>query len=92
MKILFKILLITSIIGLFIILYLPIKMFINYWFDDLDFCLDTGVCQEGLPLNTEKGKIIVNKDTCLDHNGKWDEKYTRCHFQRPKFPIEEETE
>ena len=43
-------------------------------------------------LNTEKGKIIVNKDTCLDHNGKWDEKYTRCHFPRPKFPIEEETE
>ncbi len=55
MKILFKFLLITSIIGLFIILYLPIKMFVNYWFDDLDFCLDTGVCQEGLPLNTEKG-------------------------------------
>ena len=47
-------------------------MFINYWFDDLDFCLDTGVCKEGLPFNTEKGKIIVNKDTCLDHNGKWD--------------------
>ena len=66
-------------------------MFVNYLFDDVDFCLDTGVCQEGLPLNTEKGKIIVNKDTCLDHNGKWDEKYTRCHFPRPKFPIEKET-
>ena len=92
MKILFKILLITSITGLSIILYKPVKMFTDYWFGDLDFCLDTGVCQEGLTLNTEKGRIVVNKENCLDYNGKWDEKYTRCHFLRPKFPIEEETE
>ena len=92
MKLFQNVILKIFIIGIAIVLSIPVILFVNYLFDDLDFCLDTGVCQEGLSLNTEKGKIIVNKDTCLDHNGKWDEKYTRCHFPRPKFPIEEESE
>ena len=92
MKLFQNVILKIFIISIAIVLSIQVILFVNYLFDDLDFCLDTGVCQEGLSLNTEKGKIIVNKDTCLDHNGKWDEKYTRCHFPRPKYPIEEESE
>ena len=45
-----------------------------------DFCLDTGCCKEGLVLNTEKGKIVVNEITCKENNGTWDSKHRRCQF------------
>ena len=61
------------IIGIAVVLSIPVILFVNYLFDDLDFCLDTGYCKEGLTLNTEKGKIIVNKETCSDHDGIWEE-------------------
>ena len=49
--------------------------------DDIDICLDTGYCKEGLFLNTQSGQIIVNQENCVKNNGIWmsDEKY--CKFR-----------
>jgi len=46
--------------------------------DKQDFCLDTGVCAENLEINTEYGKITVNKDNCIKHNWIWDDENKTC--------------
>ena len=47
----------------------------------LDSCLDSGYCKEGLPLNIERKKITVNKQTCLENDGKWIEDRKVCQFK-----------
>ena len=47
----------------------------------LDSCLDSGYCKEGLPLNIEGKKITVNKQTCLENDGKWIEDRKVCQFK-----------
>lgn len=49
--------------------------------DPLDSCLDSGYCKEGLPLNIEGKKITVNKQTCLENDGKWIEDRKVCQFK-----------
>ena len=53
-----------------------------FWFanlrDNLDFCLDSGICTENLELNTEFGKIIINKENCLKYNWEWNEEKRFC--------------
>lgn len=53
-----------------------------FWFanlrDNLDFCLDSGICAENLELNTEFGKIIINKENCLKYNWEWNEEKRFC--------------
>ena len=53
---------------------------INYYksFSEIDFCLDTGICVENLELNTEIGKIIINKENCLKYNWEWNEEKRFC--------------
>ena len=50
-------------------------------FDPLDSCVDSGYCKEGLPLNIEGKKITVNKQTCLENDGKWIEDRRVCQFK-----------
>ncbi|MBP3821681.1 hypothetical protein J6G99_08585 [bacterium] len=45
---------------------------------DLDFCLDTGICKKGIKINTEYGKIKINKFNCIKHNWHWDSKNETC--------------
>lgn len=48
--------------------------------DPMDGCMDVGYCKEGLPLNIEGKKITVNKQTCLENDGKWLEGRKVCKF------------
>lgn len=48
--------------------------------DPMDGCMDVGYCKEGLPLNIEGKKITVNKQTCLENDGKWLEDRKACKF------------
>lgn len=69
---------------IFLLVLILILFFIKglFWFanlsDDLDFCLDSGICAENLELNTEFGKIIINKENCLKYNWEWNEKKRFC--------------
>ena len=47
-------------------------------YDDKDACLDSGVCKEGLVIKINGQEIKINKNTCLEYNGKWREKYNDC--------------
>ena len=47
---------------------------------EIDACLDSGICTEGLSLNTENGSIIVNEQTCIENDGKWIEERKVCSF------------
>ena len=58
----------------------PILFFCFYFFDPMDGCMDVGYCKEGLPLNIEGKKITVNKQTCLENDGKWLEDRKACKF------------
>ncbi|GBF23358.1 hypothetical protein tpqmel_0762 [Candidatus Gastranaerophilus sp. (ex Termes propinquus)] len=49
---------------------------------DKDSCLDTGVCKEGLEINTEYGKIKINKENCLKYGFAWDEKRKWCDVRK----------
>lgn len=48
--------------------------------DPMDGCMDVGYCKGGLPLNIEGKKITVNKQTCLENDGKWLEDRKVCKF------------
>ena len=58
----------------------PILFFCFYFLDPMDGCMDVGYCKEGLPLNIEGKKITVNKQTCLENDGKWLEGRKVCKF------------
>jgi len=54
---------------------------IKYIANDVDFCLDTGYCKEGLSLNTEFGQIIVNQENCINNSGIWISNKKYCKFK-----------
>ncbi len=48
---------------------------------DHNFCLDTGICAQGLKINTEHGRIKINKENCLKYGWEWDEKRKWCDLR-----------
>lgn len=57
-------------LGIFGVLYI-IK-------DDKDFCLDSGVCKEGLDVNTEYGRITITQENCKKYHWVWNEEQNFC--------------
>lgn len=64
-----KILKILSIV--FVFAFLSLYIFCTIFYDDADFCHDSGYCKEGLPLNTEIGPIVISEETCKLTKGVW---------------------
>lgn len=54
---------------------------VKYQFDE-DFCLDSAICSEGLELNTEYGKIKINKENCLKYGWGWNETKKQCDLKK----------
>lgn len=51
-------------------------------FMDIDGCADDGYCKEGIIFQDGNGKpYVLNKDTCVEHNGKWIEDAKSCNFR-----------
>ncbi len=50
--------------------------------DDKDFCLDSGICTQGQLINTEYGKIQINKENCLKYNWTWNEERKYCQLRK----------
>lgn len=48
---------------------------------DIDDCLDSGTCAEGLFINTEYGKVEINKENCLKYNWTWNEEQQYCKLK-----------
>ena len=68
---------IVFVLGLFILLVIGIAIIS---LDPMDGCMDVGYCKEELPLNIEGKKITVNKQTCLENDGKWLQGRKVCKF------------
>ena len=66
------------VLALFVVLIIGIAIISS---DPMDGCTDVGYCKEGLPLNIEGKKITVNKQTCLENDGKWIEDRKVCQFK-----------
>lgn len=49
---------------------------------DIDDCLDSGYCSEGLSINTEYGTIEINKENCLKYNWTWNEEQKYCKLSK----------
>lgn len=47
---------------------------------DIDNCIEYDVCKEGLEVYYKNEKILINKDTCMKNNLKWDDKYKKCYM------------
>lgn len=80
MKVFEIILNIIIVLGIIFILS-PFIFLHRYLNDDQDACLDSAYCKEGLPLNIEGKKIIVNEQTCLENNGIWYPDKKVCRFK-----------
>lgn len=50
---------------------------INHILDEI-VCLDTGICKEGISVNTQYGTIKINKQNCLKYDWIWDEHLQCC--------------
>ena len=81
-KIIKKILFSVGFIFVFVFLYIVVFLISEYWLDDKDSCLDTGICKQGLEVNTEYGLIKINKETCTQYNWQWIEEYKICNIQK----------
>ena len=66
------------VLALFVVLIIGIAIISS---DPMDGCMDVGYCKEGLSLNIEGKKITVNKQTCLENDGKWIEDRKVCQFK-----------
>ena len=67
------------VLALFVVLIIGIAIISS---DPMDGCMDVGYCKEGLPLNIEGKNITINKQTCLENDGKWYEDRKACQFRR----------
>lgn len=51
-------------------------------YDKTVTCYETGACQEGLTLKVKNNEeFVVNKNTCIEHKGKWREEHKECLFK-----------
>lgn len=64
-----------------IIIFFPIILVYMYIADDKDACLDTGYCKEGLFLNLNGKRVMVNEQSCIENNGKWLSVENICQFK-----------
>ena len=76
---------ILKLVGIFVVFLVGLLILLIICFaiissDPMDGCMDVGYCKEGLPLNIEGKKITVNKQTCLENDGKWLEGRKVCKF------------
>ncbi len=65
----------------FVLLCLIIICTIFYLFDDKDACLDTGYCKENQIVNTEFGKVLINKNNCLKYKWEWNDIKKTCKLK-----------
>jgi len=49
--------------------------------DDLDTCLDVGICAQSLEINTEYGLVKINQENCLKYHWEWNEKNKSCYIR-----------
>lgn len=75
MKKIFKKILIFLFLAFFCISYC-------YLTDKKDSCLDTGICPEGIEINTEYGKLIINEQNCIKYHWKWNKNKQWCDFRK----------
>lgn len=52
--------------------------------DDLDFCLDSGICAEGIEINTKYGLVKINKENCLKYGYQWNDYRKDCNLNKTK--------
>jgi hypothetical protein len=72
-------------IGLFVIWLFSPKFLPNVMKEfDLDSCLDTGLCKEGITnMQDSKGNSIsINRENCLKYGYRWHEKSKSCDLRR----------
>ncbi len=51
-------------------------------FMDIDSCADDGYCKEGIIVHDKNGKpYLLNKNTCIENNGKWNDETKYCNFR-----------
>ena len=79
-KIIFSIINTIALIS-FVLFIISIIIMLIISSDPMDGCMDVGYCKEGLLLNVGNKKITVNKQTCIENDGKWLEDRKVCQFK-----------
>ena len=58
-----------------------VNAFRNSDFWNMDFCLDTAICAEGLTINVEGKMITVSRQSCAELGGVWSEERKECDLR-----------
>ena len=83
-----KILLSLLVVGIALYFFYNVSSFVyeiikngDLKYDAKTECIEDGNCKEGLSIKVGNNKLIViNKDTCIENNGKWYEDSKLCRF------------
>ena len=70
-----------SLLILFCTLLMLLFLFLLFYKDDKDYCLDSGICAENVQLNSEYGLITITEESCKKYNWKWDSKRRYCYIR-----------
>lgn len=65
----------------FLILFILILGIFYVIKDDKDICLDSGICKEGLDVNTQYGTITITKENCIKYNWFWNDEKRICKVE-----------
>ena len=72
----------TALIFLICSIFAAFVFLFNYIYDDMDACMDTGTCKEGLSINIDGHQIIVSEKTCTEESGTWIKKRKTCQLKK----------
>ena len=60
---------------------ITIIIFLHFFDFPSDYCIEDGDCKEGRKINSEFGKIIINKENCEKHNWAYNEIRKECKIR-----------
>lgn len=49
---------------------------------NMETCIDTGICPEGLNIKIDGELVEINKDNCLKYNRQWDDIRKTCNIRK----------
>ena len=66
---------------LFVFMYIILNIYSKIFDIDKDNCISFGFCKFGQEINTEYGKIKIDKRSCLKYNWNWIEEQNSCNIR-----------
>lgn len=54
--------------------------------NESDYCIEDGDCPKGKVIKIDNKTILIDRQTCIEYDGKWYENIKECHFNFNNYP------